>query len=55
MPPDKFQNNTSHYGTAASFRIPVNVVQLLILILIYLSTAVGLTPGGSTHLHTNNT
>jgi hypothetical protein len=25
------------------------------LILIYLSTAVGLTPGGSTHLHINNT
>jgi hypothetical protein len=24
-------------------------------ILIYLSTAVGLTPGGSTHLHINNT
>jgi hypothetical protein len=27
----------------------------LLLILIYLSTAIGLTPGGSTHLHTNNT
>jgi hypothetical protein len=26
-----------------------------ILILIYLLTAVGLSPGGSTHLHTNNT
>jgi hypothetical protein len=26
-----------------------------ILILIYLSTAIGLTPGGSTHLHINNT
>jgi hypothetical protein len=24
-------------------------------ILIYLSTAIGLTPGGSTHLHINNT
>jgi hypothetical protein len=27
----------------------------MILILIYLSTAVGLTPGGSSHLHINNT
>ena len=27
----------------------------LILILIYLLTAIGLSPGGSTHLHTNNT
>jgi hypothetical protein len=27
----------------------------LILISIYLSTAIGLTPGGSTHLHINNT
>jgi hypothetical protein len=26
-----------------------------VLILIYLLTAVGLSPGGSTHLHTNNT
>jgi hypothetical protein len=26
-----------------------------ILILIYLSTAIGLTPGGSTHLHINST
>jgi hypothetical protein len=25
------------------------------LILIYLLTAIGLSPGGSTHLHTNNT
>jgi ribosomal protein S11 len=31
----------------------INLV--LILILIYLSTAIGWTPGGSTHLHTNNT
>jgi hypothetical protein len=29
--------------------------KILILILIQLSTAIGLTPGGSTHLHTNNT
>jgi hypothetical protein len=28
---------------------------VLILILIYLSTAIGLKPGGSTHLHINNT
>jgi len=28
---------------------------LLTLILIYLLTAIGLLPGGSTHLHTNNT
>jgi len=26
-----------------------------IMILIYLLTVVGLSPGGSTHLHTNNT
>jgi hypothetical protein len=26
-----------------------------VLILLYLSTAIGLTPGGSTHLHINNT
>jgi hypothetical protein len=30
-------------------------VRLLILILTYLSTAIGLTPGVSTHLHINNT
>jgi hypothetical protein len=29
--------------------------EIKILILIYLSTAIGLTPGGSTHLHINNT
>jgi hypothetical protein len=29
--------------------------KFLLLILIYLSTAIGLTPGGSTHLHINNT
>jgi hypothetical protein len=30
-------------------------VEVSILISIYLSTEIGLTPGGSTHLHTNNT
>ena len=30
-------------------------VDFLILILIYLLTAIGLSPGGSTHLHTKNT
>jgi hypothetical protein len=29
-------------------------MSILFLILIYLSTAIGLTPGGSTHLHINN-
>jgi hypothetical protein len=28
---------------------------LCLSILMYLSTAIGLTPGGSTHLHINNT
>jgi hypothetical protein len=28
---------------------------LIIIIIIYLLTAIGLSPGGSTHLHTNNT
>jgi hypothetical protein len=37
--------------------VPVSsgMESVLILILIYLSTAVRLTPGGSTHLHTNST
>jgi hypothetical protein len=30
-------------------------IDMYIDILIYLSTAIGLTPGGSTHLHTNST
>jgi hypothetical protein len=29
--------------------------EYIIIIIIYLLTAVGLSPGGSTHLHTNNT
>jgi hypothetical protein len=28
---------------------------IIIIIIIYLSTAIGLSPGGSTHLRTNNT
>jgi hypothetical protein len=31
------------------------VPKLLTILLIYLSTAIGLTPGGSTHLHLNST
>jgi flagellar basal body-associated protein FliL len=30
-------------------------VIIIIIIIIYLLTAIGLSPGGSTHLHTNNT
>jgi hypothetical protein len=33
----------------------ITYLLILILILIYLSTAIGLTPGGSTHLYINNT
>jgi hypothetical protein len=36
--------------SAKPFRLGIEL-----LILIYLSTAIGLTPGGSTHLHINNT
>jgi hypothetical protein len=30
-------------------------IVIIIIIIIYLLTAIGLSPGGSTHLHTNNT
>ena len=45
------RNNTVHFG--------VEYCELIIDIarndLIYLLTAIGLSPGGSTHFHTNNT
>jgi len=38
------------------FRSNEDAVQsALLLVIIYLLTAVGLSPGGSTHLHTNST
>jgi hypothetical protein len=40
--------------TKVSFRIPLRVDRQIVII-IYLLTAIGLSPGGSTHLHTNNT
>jgi hypothetical protein len=35
--------------------VVVVVIIVILIILIYLSTAIGLTPGGSTYLHINNT
>ena len=32
-----------------------NIQELFFKLMIYLLTAIGLSPGGSTHLHTNNT
>jgi hypothetical protein len=51
-------NSTSHAVTTRLKSINTPVGELTDegeLILIYLSTAIGLTPGGSTHLHINNT
>jgi hypothetical protein len=36
------------------FILEVSII-IIIIIIIYLLTAIGLSPGGSTHLHTNNT
>jgi hypothetical protein len=40
---------------AGSVPEPIRTLYIDILIMIYLLTAIGLSPGGSTHLHTNNT
>ena len=50
---EQFYNELKSNGVE-SLELPTQIF-LLILILIYLSTAIGLTPGGSGTVHTNNT